>query len=118
EAAGIEVPMRHAANSAGTIAQPDTRYDLVRCGISIYGIPPAPALAGMADLRPAMRLATEVSFVKPVTAGERISYGLKHRFESDTCVATLPIGYADGVSRRLGGLGQKVLIGGRRHPMV
>jgi len=118
EAAGIEVPLRHAANSAATIAQPRARYDLVRCGISVYGIPPAPTLAGRADLRPAVRLATEVAHVKPIAAGERVSYGLRHRFERDTVVATLPIGYADGVFRRLGILGHDVLIGGARHPMV
>lgn len=117
-AAGIDVPMRHAANSAAALAHPAARYDLVRCGISLYGIPPSPALADRADLRQAVRLATEVSFVKQVAAGERISYGLRHRFERDTVVATLPIGYADGVFRRLGLLHQDVLIGGRRHPMV
>lgn len=117
-AAGIEVPLRHAANSAAALVHPAARYDLVRCGIAIYGIPPAPALRAAADLRPAVRLATAVAFVKDVAAGERISYGLRHRFDRDTVVATLPIGYADGVFRRLGLEGQEVLIGGRRHPMV
>lgn len=118
EAAGVRVPLRHAANSAAALVHPAARYDLVRCGIAVYGIPPAPALAGIADLRPVVRLATEVAFVQEVAAGERISYGLRHRFDRDTVVATLPIGYADGVFRRLGIEGQEVLIGGRRHPMV
>ena len=117
-AARIEVPLRHAANSAAAIAHPDARYDLVRCGIAIYGIDPAPELAGAAPLVPAVRLATEVSFVKPVARGEGISYGLRHHLEHDTVVATLPIGYADGVFRTLGLRGQEVLIGGRRCPMV
>jgi alanine racemase len=117
-AAGIEVPLRHAANSAAAIAHPASRYDLVRCGISIYGIPPAPALDGAVALEPAVRLATEVSFVKPLAAGEGISYGLRHHLGRDSVVATLPIGYADGVFRNLGVLGQDVLIGGRRCPMV
>lgn len=117
-AAGIDVPMRHAANSAGAIAHPRSRYDLVRCGISTYGIPPAPGLAGRVPLRQAVRLATEVGFVKPVGAGEGVSYGLRYRTERDTVVATLPIGYADGVPRRLGLLGQEVLIGGTRHPIA
>jgi len=116
--AGIDVPLRHAANSAAAIAHPAARYDLVRCGIAVYGIPPAPALAGALDLRPAVHLATEVSLVKDVAAGEGISYGLHHRFERDTRVATLPIGYADGVFRRLGLERQEVLIRGRRHPIV
>lgn len=118
ESAGIRVPMRHAANSAAAIAHPASRYDLVRCGIAVYGIPPSPALADRVALEPALRLATQVSFVKPVAAGEGISYGLRHHVAADTVVATLPIGYADGVFRALGAAGQEVLIGGRRHPMV
>ena len=116
--ARIAVPLRHAANSAAAIAYPASRYDIVRCGIAVYGIPPAPSLAGALPLTPVVRLATEVSFVKPVAAGEGISYG--HRFHTahDTVIATLPIGYADGVFRRLGELGQEVLIGGRRYPMA
>jgi alanine racemase len=117
-AAGIEVPLRHAANSAAAIAHPASRYDLVRCGIAVYGIPPAPALAGLVPLEPAIRLATEVSFVKPVAAGEGVSYGLVHHVEQDTNVATLPIGYADGVFRALSMAGQEVLLRGRRRPMV
>ena len=117
-AAGIEVPLRHAANSAGAIAHPAARYDLVRCGIAIYGIPPAPALAGAVPLQPAVRLATEVAFVKRVPAGDGISYGLRHHLERDTVIATLPIGYADGVFREPRPAGQDVLIGGRRCPMV
>jgi alanine racemase len=117
-AAGIEVPIRHAANSAGAIAHPSSRYDMVRCGISIYGIPPAPALRGLVTLDPALRLSTEVSLVKEVAAGDGISYGLRHHVPRATRVATLPVGYADGVHRALGLGGQEVLIGGRRHQMV
>ena len=117
-AAGIEVPLRHAANSAGAIAHPAARYDLVRCGIAVYGIPPAPALADAVALRPAVRLATEVAFVKRVPKGDGISYGLRHHLDRESVIATLPIGYADGVFRNLGLLGQEVLIGGRRCPMV
>ncbi len=118
EAVGIPVPLRHAANSAAAIAHPASRYDLVRCGIAVYGIPPAPALAGRLALEPAVRLATEVAFVKPLAAGERVSYGLRHAVERDTRVATLPVGYADGVVRELGLQGQDVLIQGRRCPMI
>ncbi len=118
EAAGIAVPLRHAANSAAAIAHPAARYDLVRCGIAIYGIPPAPALSDSVALVPAVHLATEVSFVKQVAAGEGISYGQRYRTERATTIATLPIGYADGVPRRLGLEHQEVLICGRRYPMV
>ena len=89
----------HAANSAGALAHPAARYDLVRCGIAVYGIPPAPDARRAG--RPAARaaLASEVSFVKRSAAGEGISYGLRHRSPRDTVVATVPIGYADGVFR-------------------
>ena len=118
ERAGIRVPMRHAANSAAAIVHPASRYDLVRCGIAVYGIAPAPDLVDRLALEPAVRLATEVAFVKPLAAGERVSYGLVHAVERDTMVATLPIGYADGVFRRLGLEGQDVLIRGERRPMI
>ena len=117
----MPVPFAHAANSAGAIAHPDARIDLVRCGIAIYGIAPSPAVAALVPepgLRPAMRLQSAVSFVKVVDAGERISYGLRHAFDRDTVVATVPIGYADGVPRNLGLAGGEVLIGGRRRPIV
>jgi alanine racemase len=115
---GIRPAVRHAANSAAAIAHPASRYDLVRCGIAVYGIPPAPALVGCVELAPALRFTSEVAFVHRCAAGEGISYGLRHTFTHDTWVATVPVGYADGVPRRLGERGQDVLVGGRRHPMV
>lgn len=116
--AGIEVPCRHMANSAAAIAWPDTRYDMVRCGIAIYGLSPSPALAGRVDLRPAMSLRSEVAHVKRVVAGEGLSYGLRYRPDRDVTIATVPLGYADGVARRLSSLGGEVLIGGRRRPIA
>jgi alanine racemase len=117
-AAGIEPSIRHAANSATGIEHQRGRYDLVRTGIAVYGIAPAPGLASRLGLRPALTLRAEVSMVKRVAAGEGVSYGLRHRFESDTTVATVPIGYADGVPRRFGLSGGEVLIGGRRRRVV
>jgi alanine racemase len=116
-------PVVHAANSAGALAVPESRYDLVRAGIAIYGISPGRGVDDLAaDLRPVMSLRARVSHVKHVSAGDGVSYGLRHRFERDTVVATVPIGYADGVPRRLGTLqdrpGADVLIGGRRRPIV
>ena len=116
--AGIEVPLTHAANSAAAITHPAARRSLVRCGIAVYGVDPSPELAGALPLRPALRLRSEVSFVKRVAAGEGISYGLHHTFDRATTVATVPIGYADGVRRRLGLLHQEVLVGGVRRPIV
>jgi len=115
--AGIEPAVVHAANSAATLTRPETRFDLVRCGIALYGIPPAPALAGHASLRPVLRLQAEVAQVRRVAAGEGVSYGLRYRLERDATIAVVPVGYGDGVPRRLGEVGGEVLIGGARYPI-
>lgn len=117
-ALGLAPRLVHAANSAGAIAHPLSRYDLVRIGIALYGIPPAPVLDGAVDLRPALSLKASVSMVKKVESGARISYGLRYRFDRDSTVATVPIGYADGVRRRLAATGGEVLIRGRRRPIA
>ncbi len=116
---GVEVPLVHAANSAGALAHPAARRDLVRIGIAMYGIEPGPGVAGWSgDLRPAMSLCARVSHVKRVEAGDRISYGLRHTFTGPATVATIPIGYADGVPRRLSGAGGEVVLHGQRRPIV
>lgn len=115
--AGVEVPLRHAANTAGTIAVPRAHLDVVRPGVGLYGMPPSVELDGMVDLQPAMKLWTSVSLVKSHAAGERISYGLRTTFDRRTTVATLPIGYADGVARRWWRDGV-VLIHGQRCKIV
>lgn len=115
---GIDPGVRHAANSAGTIAHPRARLDMVRVGIATYGIPPSPGMTDLPELRPALRWTTEVRHVKAVSAGESVSYGHRHTFDADTVVATIPVGYADGYRRRLGLVGGAVLIGGRRCPVV
>ena len=117
--AGYDVPIVHIANSAAALALGDARRDLVRLGIAMYGIEPGPGVADLCtDLRPALSLHARVSAVKTVAAGEGVSYGLRHRFDRDTLVATIPIGYADGVPRRLFGTGGEVLIHGVRRPIV
>jgi alanine racemase len=116
--AGIDVPLRHAANSAGALAHPDSRFDMVRCGIAVYGIPPSAPLAGVVDLRPALRLVSAVSHLKVVPAGSAISYGRRYTVERPSHIATVPIGYADGVRRALSATGGEVLIGGRRRPIA
>ena len=115
---GVLPDLVHAANSAALIAHPASRYNFVRCGIAVYGIDPDPAVAGRVDLRPAMSLKARVSYVKEVPAGDRISYGLRYRFDSHAVVATVPAGYADGVTRRLSFAGGEVLVGGRRYPIA
>jgi len=118
-AAGVHPEVVHLANSAGALAHPLARRSLVRAGVALYGISPGPGVDPLAvALRPALSLHARVSMVRRVRAGEGISYGLRHMFATDTTVAVLPIGYADGVPRRLFSAGAEVLIGGRRRPIV
>ncbi len=115
---GVSPPLLHACNSAGCIAHPYARHDMVRCGIALFGLAPSPALVGRADIHPALSLHARVSHVRSLAAGEGISYGLQYRLERRSFVATVPIGYADGVPWRLGAAGGEVLIGGRRRPIA
>lgn len=118
-AAGLRPPLVHAANSAAALTCPRARYTLIRAGIAIYGLSPGPGVAAHCEgLRPALTLRARVSHVKRVAAGDAVSYGLRHTFTRATTVATLPLGYADGVPRRLHAVGGTVLIGGRRRPIV
>jgi alanine racemase len=121
--AGIDPPMVHVANSAAALAIADARRSVVRAGIALYGISPGAGVDHLVgELRPVLALKAKVSLVKRVSAGSAVSYGWRHRFQRETTVATLPIGYADGVPRRLGTLpdrpGADVLIGGRACPIV
>lgn len=111
-------PIVHVANSAGALAFPRARYDLVRVGITMYGIAPSPIVAGAVDLQPALALHAQVSFVKDLPAGARVSYGLRYELARPSRIATVPVGYADGVPRSLGATGGTVLVGGRRCPIA
>jgi alanine racemase len=111
-------PIVHAANSAGALAHPRSRFDLVRAGITVYGIAPSPVVAGAVPLRPALSLHARVSFVKDLPAGSRVSYGLRYTLDRPSRIATVPVGYADGVPRGLGATGGEVLVAGRRCPIA
>jgi alanine racemase len=115
--AGIATGMRHAANSAAALALPESHLDLVRCGIAVYGVTPAPHLKGRVRLRPAMRLRARVVHTKRVDAGTPIGYGHAYRVPRATTIVTVPVGYADGYPR-LAGRGGHVVISGRRHPIA
>jgi alanine racemase len=115
---GITVPLLHAANTAAALEYEPTRLSLVRVGLGLYGLRPAPAVGMGVDLQPAMRVVSHVSYVQRLPMGERPSYGRVRPLAADATVATVPIGYADGVARRLGNVGGEVLIGGRRYPLA
>jgi len=117
-AAGIVVPLRHAANSAGLLFVPEARLDLVRPGIMLYGCHPRGLQRGPEPLlRPALRLRTAISQIKDVARGDSVSYGRTFVASRDVRVATLPVGYADGCGRLLSNRGQ-VLVRGHRVPII
>lgn len=112
-------PLRHLANSAATLTRPDLHLDIVRPGIAVYGLDPLDRPATVSPLRPAMTLRARVALVKRVPAGEGVSYGHEWTTSQDTTLALLPVGYADGVPRRLNAGGRmRVLLGGRVRPVV
>jgi len=114
EAAGVQVPIRHAANSAAIIDLPETHLDMVRAGIVLYGLYPSDEVSrDRISLQPAMSLKAQVSFVKTVPAGTSVSYGRRFVTAGDAVIASLPLGYADGISRALSNRAE-ILLHGRR----
>ena len=114
--AGLRFEVAHLANSSATMSRPDLAFDLVRPGVAVYGLSPVPELGDM-GLVPAMTVKCPVALVKSIRAGESVSYGHTWTATCDTNLALLPVGYADGVFRSLGGR-LEVLINGRRRPGV
>jgi alanine racemase len=104
EDAGCDLEVRHIANSPAIFSRPDTHFDLVRAGISIYGLSPFPdQRSSDLGLRPAMTLRTLVSQAKRVPAGQGVSYGLTYRTPGESALGLIPLGYADGVPRTSNG---------------
>jgi len=107
----------HAANSAAVLREKGSHFDMVRCGIAVYGLDPFGSDPAAHDLAPALSLTSYVADVKRFEAGDSAGYGRTWQAATDTNVAILPIGYGDGVRRALSN-NAEVLIGGRRHPLV
>ena len=115
---GLEIPIRHAANSGAIIDMPETHLDMVRAGISVYGLYPSREVdRRRISLVPAMSLKTRIIHLKKVPERFKVSYGSTYETKSPTVIATVPIGYADGYNRRLSGRGH-MLVCGRRAPVV
>ncbi|MCX6466648.1 MAG: alanine racemase [Pseudonocardiales bacterium] len=113
------VLLRHLANSAATLTRPDLHLDIVRPGIAVYGLDPLDRPVPQSPLRPAMTLRARVALAKRVPAGEGVSYGHEWTTPHETVLALLPVGYADGVPRRLNARGRmQVLLDGRLRPVV
>jgi alanine racemase len=117
-AAGLRVPIVHAANSAALIDMPEAHFDMVRPGIATYGLyPSAEVNKSTVDLRPVMALKSRIIHLKKVPAGFYVSYGITHRTSKPTTIATVPVGYADGYNRLLSSRGY-MLVHGQRVPIV
>jgi len=113
----IEVQDVHMAGSAGILDLPESHFTMVRPGIMLYGYYPSQETTESVPLRPVMSIKSRVVFAKRVAEGTSISYGRRYYTTREVLIATIPVGYADGLSRRLTNRAS-VLIGGRRYPVV
>jgi alanine racemase len=116
--AGIEPPLKHAANSAALIDLPESHLDMVRPGIATYGLYPSHEVnKNTVNLKPVMALKSRIIHLKRVPAGFNVSYGITYRTPKPTTIATVPVGYADGFDRLLSSRGQ-MLVRGQRVPVI
>ena len=115
--AGLRPPLIHAANSAAALRWPQARFDLVRVGLALYGLDPAPGVSLPLELQPVMGFYTEIAQVRDVPAETPISYGCTFVTSQPARIATIPVGYADGF-RRAPYAWREVLVGGKRVPLV
>lgn len=114
----LNIPIKHVCNSAGTIMFPEMHLDMVRVGISLYGCYPSEDVdKSVVDLKPAMEFKTQIIRINEVDAGTGLSYGLTYITPRRSKIATIPIGYADGLSRVTAGK-IKVLVNGAQAPIV
>lgn len=117
EASGIQIPLKHLANSAGIMNFPESHLDLARPGIMLYGLSPSARMDHSVTLKPAMTLKTRIAYVKQVPLGTPISYGHTFSCHRPMRVATLPVGYGDGYSRGLSNRGY-AMIRNTRAPLI
>jgi alanine racemase len=112
-ASGVTISQRHLAATAGALSYPSMRYEMVRCGIGIYGLNPWDDQEySQYQLQPAMRAVSEVVNLKRVPAGQGVSYGYRYRTDRETTLALVPFGYSEGMPRIA--VGAKVLIAGKQ----
>lgn len=116
--AGLKFSLKHAANSGAIIDMPQTHLDMVRAGISVYGLYPSDEIdKSRIKLLPAMSLKARIIHLKKVPAGFMVSYGITHKTKKPTTIATVPVGYGDGLSRLMSSHGH-MLVHGRKAPIV
>ncbi len=118
KARGITFPIRHAANSAAFCDYPDAAFDMVRAGIVLYGYPPSSDVEHLPSIRAALSLKSILDMIKPLPVGESLSYGGDYIADTERTVATVPIGYADGLWRSMAGEGLYPTVRGKRARLV
>lgn len=115
---GLVIPVKHCSNSAGILELPEANMDMVRAGITLYGLYPSEEVGRkLVPLRPALSFRSEVVYCKTIRRGQSVSYGGTFTAEGQMRIATIPIGYGDGYPRALSGVGY-VLIRGKRAPIL
>ncbi len=117
EKAGFSNLTFHIANSAATLSMTSTHFDMVRLGITLYGLSPTPELGTFFDLTPALSWKTKIAQIRKIPGGENVGYGNDTKVNSPSYIATVPVGYADGYDRKLSNIA-KVLVGGKRVPVI
>lgn len=114
----LNIPIRHCSNSAGILELPEANLDMVRAGISLYGLAPSEEVTGEAlKLRPALSFHSHIVYIKTIHVGQSVSYGGTFTADRDMRIATIPIGYGDGYPRALSGIGH-VLLHGKKAPIL
>lgn len=114
---GIDLPLVHAANSAAILTLPESRFNMVRLGIAMYGLDPSPQVPCPADFRPALTFKTQIAQVKTLPPGSFVSYGNIYQTSGEQRIAVIPVGYADGFRRAPRHWGD-VLVRGQRASIV
>ena len=117
EATGLQIPIKHICNSAGIAELPQYQMDMVRMGITLYGSLPSDIREPYCDYRPVMVFKTQIAFVKTLPPGRDIGYGRTYTTHKESRIATVPVGYADGVSRHLSNKGC-MIVRGKKAPIV
>lgn len=115
--AGVDVGLRHCANSATIISYPEKHLDMCRAGVITYGMLPSDECQGKIDIKPLMTLKTSIGLIKKVKAGSQLSYGRTYTAKTDRIIATVPMGYADGYARVLSNQ-SRMLVNGKFAPVV
>jgi len=114
---GMKPPLLHCANSGAAIDIPESHFDMIRPGISVYGYHSSEQMQNKPDLRPSMKVIANLALVKSISKGSMVGYGCTYEAENDMTIGIVPVGYADGYDRRLSNTGM-TCVEGRMVPVI